>query len=177
MRVNLWCNSAVTFNKHIAPRSVSDNLITLITMLLWIDFQKPRAPFIHGTLCLRSLHGGVIHECSVPLYSSCINTGECKLVCVQVCVCLCPCVYRPEIYYSQDQPEYWIMHDLLSWKNMLTTPQLKVWEVVWKSIKLALNLDSTYEVTERKKYSTLTNELRSGSRRFPLSFNALCQGN
>ncbi len=86
--VNLWCNSAVTFNKHIAPRSASDILITLITMQLWIAFQKPSAPFIHGALCLRSLHGGVIHRCSLPLYSSCINTGECKF-----CVCKCAQVY------------------------------------------------------------------------------------
>lgn len=95
--VNLWCNSAVTFNKHIAPRSASDILITLITMLLWIAFQKQSTLFIHITLCLRFPYGDVIKRFSLPLYASCINTGKCRFMSASV--------YKPDIYHSQNQLE------------------------------------------------------------------------
>lgn len=79
-------DSAVKFNKHIAPRS-SDILITLITMLLWIAFQKPGAPFIHGMLCLKSLHRVWFidaHFLFIHHASTLDNASLC--VCVQVYV-------------------------------------------------------------------------------------------
>lgn len=85
---------------------MSDILITLITMLLWIGFQKPSAPFIRATLCLRSLHRAVIQRYSLPILFIMHQLWR-----MQVCVRLhlraglCPRVYTAQIYYSRDQPQ------------------------------------------------------------------------
>lgn len=168
--VNLWCNSSVTFNKHIAPRSASDILITLITMLLWIAFQKPIAPFIHGVLCLRSLHGGVIHGCSVPLYSSMHHHWR-----MQICVCEFVPVY---VHMSIDRRFITAKINQRLLNNASLAIMEKYAEYAWAELEgvgggmkkhKACSQLSFYVWDNRGKtlLSTLTNELRSGSRRFP----------
>lgn len=115
--VSFWCNWAVTLNKHIALCSASDNLITLITMLLWIAVQKHWAPFIHVMLCLRSLHWGLVHWCSLPFSLPHASIpGECKSLCVSVYWFKSVCLSAGDLLQPRSTTAHWIMHHLLSGK-------------------------------------------------------------
>lgn len=135
----------------------SDILIILIMMLLRIAFQKRSALFIYSTLCLRSLYGGVIEGCSLPLYTSRICAGVRRFVCVGACGFTSVCLQSRYLLQHRPTRACWIMHGRLPWKNMLNRPQpdLKVWVVAFKSTKLALHLASTYETREEKHCSAL----------------------
>lgn len=128
-------------------------------MLLWIAFQKLSAPFIHGTLCLRSLHRGVIHRCSLPLYSSCINTGECEFVCTQVYV-----------HVSTDQRFITAKINQSSLNNASPAIMEKYAECASAKLEGGMKKHeacSRLSLDKRGKtlLCTLTNELRSGLRR------------
>ena len=89
------------------------------------------------------------------------------------------CLKTRDLLQPRSTRACWIMHLLLSWKNMLNTPQLilEVLEVAWKSITLAPDLAPMHETREGKHCSLLwqmSSSLVQGG--FPLPCNELYQG-